>query len=197
MVKLGDAWGFQQRKLAALKKQSFAKLSALSESTALKVPARLKGLDIFVRRKPAAGGGLKITVSVEAGGMASTDGFEMLPSGKIIRLHDDVPEPRRRAKARQTGRGRGRRGLPPRIKSEVLRYLHLEYGESPRSQNALTLSELSYEGERLHEGMPTHFWSYPTSSGKAYATVVLSTKGYAIGMTDQRPSGQPSRRSKK
>src|SRR5918992_1282086 len=101
MVKLGAGWAFQQRKLAALKKQSFAKLAALPDSTALQAPASLKGLDIFVRRRWAAGGGLEITVRVEHGSMASTDGFQMLPSGKITPLHDDVPEPRGRAQSRQ------------------------------------------------------------------------------------------------
>lgn len=197
MLKLSKARPYRQRKLASLKKRSFAELSALPERMMVEAPQSLKGLDVIVRREPGERGGVQITVSVGYAGMASTDGFEILPSGKVLALPGYVPEPPRRAKTRPTAGRQKRRGLPRGIKSEVLQYLHLEYGESPRDPDALELSDLSYEGEYQHEGVPTHFWSYPTSSGKSYATVVLSGKSYAIGMTDRRPRGRPRPRSKR
>ena len=50
------------------------------------------------------------------------------------------------------------------IEKDILEYLHLEYGESPEDADALKLSDLKYEGKFLLDGVPTHYWSYPTSS---------------------------------
>jgi hypothetical protein len=84
--------------------------------------------------------------------------------------------------------------LPPDIASDVLRYLLLEYGESADDPDALKLSDLKYEGEHLHEGVPTHFWSYPSSRGKAYATVEMSASGsYIIDMIPYGPGERPRR----
>lgn len=188
---------FQRRKVAALKKRPFAELAALPQKMALRTPPSFKGLSAFVRREPGERGGVEITVSIGYAGMEFGEGFEMLPSGKVLALGGTMPEPHRRAKTPRAGRGRDRHGLPRGIKSQVLRYLHLEYGESPRNRDALKLSDLSYEGAYERDGVPTHFWSYPTSSGKAYATVVVSGNSYAIGTTDDRPGEQPRRRGKK
>jgi hypothetical protein len=193
MAKLADAWSFRDRKIAALKKQPFAKLAALPESQALTVPRKLKGLDVFVRRRTGEHGGMEVTVSVERGSMASTDGFEILPSGRIIPLNDDIAgeKPRKRRAPGEPAR------LPRDIKSRVLQYLRLEYGESPRDPGALRLSDLSYEGEHLHQGVPTRFWSYPSSAGKTYVTVALSPKEYRIAMSDRGPPKPPGRRTTK
>jgi len=84
--------------------------------------------------------------------------------------------------------------LPPNIAAEVLEYLLLEYGESREDPTALKLSDLSYEGEHLVRGKPTHFWSYPTSSGRSWATVELSEDGYEIGTTKRVPGEPPPRK---
>jgi hypothetical protein len=177
MAKLGNAWGFQQRKVAALKKRPFDKLAALPESQALTVPARLKGLDIFIRRKALKHGGIEITVRVENGPAASTDGFQMLASGKVIPLHDHPVDEK-----------------PRSLKGQVLQYLHLEFGESPRDPDALKLSDLSYEGEYVVEGVRKRFWSFPGARGRRYATVAFRGKGYSIGATNEVPPKRPRRR---
>jgi hypothetical protein len=185
MVKLGHASSFQKRKIRELKKRPFARLAALPESQALKVPRKLRGLDIFVRRRPVRNGALEVTVCVELGPMSSTDGFEITPRGRITPLNDTpaYPKPRK----------------PPvharDFKPEVLHYLHLEYGESPRDPRALKSSELRYEGKHLGEGVLTHFWSYPTSSGRRYATVALRGAGSTIDMSDHGPPRPPRRRA--
>jgi len=193
VAKLGDARGFAQRKIEELKKQPFDRLSALPESQALKVPRKLKGLDLFVRRTSGEHGGVAVTVRVERAGMAWTDGFEKLPSGRIISLHDDIIDEKLRKRSSEKRPAR----LPRDIKSQVLRYLRLEYGESPRDPDALKLSDLTYEGEHLDNGVPTHFWSYPTSSGKAYAIVALSGREYRIATSDHGPPEPSTRRARK
>jgi len=77
--------------------------------------------------------------------------------------------------------------LPPDIERQVLAYLHLEYGESPRQPGALKAADLHYEGEFLVDGTPTHFWSYPSSTHAMWATVAPMLGTYAIGMTGTSP----------
>ena len=83
MARLGGAWSFQQRKIRELKKRPFARLAALPGSKKLEGPKRLRGLNILVCRAAAPAGAVAITVHVELGGMASTQGFEMTPRGRI------------------------------------------------------------------------------------------------------------------
>ncbi len=76
--------------------------------------------------------------------------------------------------------------LNENIEQETLEYLHLEYGESPEDEEALKISELKYEDEYILDGLPTHYWSYPTKeSCWAIATPFCDT--FALGMTGTSP----------
>ena len=73
--------------------------------------------------------------------------------------------------------------LPDDIEQQILEYLHLEYGESPEDEDALKLSELRYEGIHEMEGVPTHCWSFPSTSDEMWATVEPHEDTYCIGMS--------------
>ncbi|MDO6746081.1 hypothetical protein [Gilvimarinus sp. 1_MG-2023] len=74
------------------------------------------------------------------------------------------------------------------IEEDVLEYLHLEYGECPEDDDALKLSDLNYEGIFLLEGVPTHYWSYPTSE-PCWAIVQPYEDAYCFGMATTPPEG--------
>lgn len=73
--------------------------------------------------------------------------------------------------------------LPSDIEHQILEYLHLEYGESPEDEDALKLSELRYEGIHEMGGVPTHCWSFPSTSDEMWATVGPHGDTYCIGMS--------------
>lgn len=73
--------------------------------------------------------------------------------------------------------------LPDDIEQRILEYLHLEFGESPEDEDALELSELRYEGIHEMEGVPTHCWSFPSTSDEMCATVEPHEDTYCIGMS--------------
>ncbi len=73
--------------------------------------------------------------------------------------------------------------LPDNIEQQILRYLHLEYGEEPEDPKSLQLSDLVYAGEHLLEGRNRHCWTFPSMKDDMWATVELSDNGsYCIGM---------------
>jgi len=77
--------------------------------------------------------------------------------------------------------------VPRRIASNIANYLRLEYGESRWSRSSLKTADLAFEGEFVIDGVPTQYWSYPTSKGKAWATVERFDDNYCLGMTDKGP----------
>ena len=78
--------------------------------------------------------------------------------------------------------------LPVDIKDRILEYLHLEYGEDSNDPNALTLEQISYEGEYEIHGVNVHYFKYESSSGRNWATVEPYGDSYAIGMTSKSPT---------
>jgi hypothetical protein len=50
-------------------------------------------------------------------------------------------------------------------------YLRLEYGESWFSFSSLKARHLKYLGEHTMDGIPTKYWSYPTSDGHSWVTI--------------------------
>ncbi len=73
--------------------------------------------------------------------------------------------------------------LPNNIEKQILEYLHLEYGEDPDAPDSLQLSDLSYAGEHLVEGIIQHCWKYPSLKDDMWATVEIGNDGsYTIGM---------------
>jgi hypothetical protein len=61
--------------------------------------------------------------------------------------------------------------LPDDIESQIVEYLHLEYGEDSSSPNALKIEELVYEGVFDIEGMNVHYWKYPTHGQNCWVIV--------------------------
>lgn len=53
----------------------------------------------------------------------------------------------------------------------LARYLRLEYGEDENDPQSLKASDLSYVGEFVIDGVPTKFWSYPTSGGPMWGII--------------------------
>ena len=109
-------------------------------------------------------------------------------------LHRDLEAQVRKAKAAEKARRRANPvehpvALPANIKSEIARYLRLEYGESARDKDSLKARDLQFAGEFVIEGVPTQFWSYPSSNPKKpmWATVERFDDSYCLGMTDKRP----------
>lgn len=74
--------------------------------------------------------------------------------------------------------------------ADVLRYLHLEYGEREKDPDALKLSDLEYFGLFAIEGIPTHYWTYPGSDGVHYATCGLYENTYSLSMTGDAPPAE-------
>jgi hypothetical protein len=85
-----------------------------------------------------------------------------------------------------------KRGLKFResFATEVLDYLMLELGESSKSRGALRLKDLEYLGEHLHEGVLTHFWSYPWGRRRSWATVQPSGRTYVISTCTTPPGAK-------
>lgn len=79
--------------------------------------------------------------------------------------------------------------LPADIRSEVVAYLNLEFGESSDGLGVLTDKDLTWEGEFLLDGVPTQYWRFPTSvpAGAAWATVGRYSDHYVLGMTTTPP----------
>jgi len=175
-----EAVKFQENRVAELARQPFDQLAARPAREEIQLPPRLRGIRCFIGKRTGDEGGVEITVGIE----------ERLFFGRLL---DPSRRRLRDISGRAPDRGLGV-PLPANIASEVLRYLLLEYGESPNDPDALKLSDLSYEGEHLHEGVPTHFWSYASSTGKAYATVELNAHGYTIDMTKCGPGERPHAR---
>lgn len=79
--------------------------------------------------------------------------------------------------------------LPANIKSEIARYLRLEYGESARDKDSVKARDLKFDGEFVIDGVPTQFWRYPSSNPKKpqWATVERLEQMYCLGMTGDPP----------
>jgi len=73
--------------------------------------------------------------------------------------------------------------LPEGIESEVLEYLHLEYGEDSSDPSALKIGDIEYQGEFAVAGTPTHFFGYPTSSGQEWVTVEVLEDSHVLGIS--------------
>ena len=111
-----------------------------------------------------------------------------------VQLHRNLEAQVREAKAAERARRRANPvehpvALPANIKSEIARYLRLEYGESARAKDSLKARNLEFAGEFVIDGVPTQFWSYPSSNPKKpmWATVERLDGSYCLGMTDKRP----------
>lgn len=74
--------------------------------------------------------------------------------------------------------------LPSNIESEILDYLHLEFGEAKDVSCALKLSDLKYEGVYVVEGVSLHCWSFPSASNTTWATVEATGSSHSIGMIE-------------
>jgi len=77
--------------------------------------------------------------------------------------------------------------IPSSIELEILRYLHLEFGESSEGSDALKLSELKYEGEFILENEPTRFWWFPCSQTQCWVIVRPYEDSYCMEMTTKSP----------
>lgn len=78
--------------------------------------------------------------------------------------------------------------LPLWIRWEIASYLRLEYGESFWERDSVKPWQLRYVGEIAVDGVPTRYWTYPTSDGKPhYATVERFDNSYSLGMTADPP----------
>ena len=109
-------------------------------------------------------------------------------------VHKDINQQMRTAKANEKARRRANPvtfpiELPANIKTEIARYLRLEYGESARDKSSLKARDLTFEGEFVIDGVPTQFWHYPSSNPKKtnWATVERFDDSYCLGMTDKLP----------
>jgi hypothetical protein len=87
--------------------------------------------------------------------------------------------------------------LPRTIKSEIARYLRLEYGEGARDEKRVKATDLQFEGEIIVDGVPTQFWLFPTSrtGEKRWATVERFKDSYTIGMTAVKPNSSNGSRA--
>lgn len=74
--------------------------------------------------------------------------------------------------------------LPKNIESEVLDYLHLEFGETKSELDALKIVDLKYEGIHEIEGVSHHCWSFPSTTNNTWATVKISGQSYSIGIVE-------------
>jgi hypothetical protein len=54
----------------------------------------------------------------------------------------------------------------------------------------LKLSDLTYEGKRVVDGIITHFWAYPAGADKHWAIVEQFGKTYSIGTSARGPGGE-------
>jgi hypothetical protein len=95
MTKLFAATDFQQWKIAELRIQPFEELSGRPAREQLATPPNLPGLKVFVCRRAGDNGGIEITVEVQKRALlvfveSSVDGFEILPDGRILPLHEDT-----------------------------------------------------------------------------------------------------------
>lgn len=77
--------------------------------------------------------------------------------------------------------------LPDNIETEILEYLHLEYGEDPNDPSSLKLDEITYDGLYDVSGVPVHYFKYASRSGRSWATVEPFGDSYVIGMTTNSP----------
>ena len=95
MTKLFAATDFQQQKIAELRTHSFEELSRRPPREQLATPPNLHGLKVYVCRRLGENGGIEITVEVQKRALlvfveSSVDGFEILPNGRTIPLHEDT-----------------------------------------------------------------------------------------------------------
>lgn len=111
-----------------------------------------------------------------------------------VRLLEDINARLRKAKADEKSRRRANPvkypvELPGNIKTEIARYLRLEYGESARDKDSLKARDLKFVGEFVIDGVPTQFWQYPTSNPKKpnWATVERFEDTYCLGMSCNLP----------
>jgi hypothetical protein len=80
--------------------------------------------------------------------------------------------------------------LPQGIETELLEYLHLEFGETAGSKGALKPEDLAYEGEAVVDGVPTHYWRVGRRK-KLWATVAPVDDSYCLSTTTVPPVPQP------
>lgn len=77
--------------------------------------------------------------------------------------------------------------LPDGIEQEILKYLHLEYGEDPNDPSSLKLGDISYDGEYEIDGIKMHYFTYPLHDGRSWVSIEPYGGSYLISMTTNAP----------
>ena len=114
-----------------------------------------------------------------------------------VQLHRNLEAQVREAKAAEKARRRANPVehpvvLPANIKSEIARYLRTGIRRKCTRQGQFEGAQPGVRGEFVIDGVPTQFWSYPSSNPKKpmWATVERLDGSYCLGMTDKRPPTQ-------
>jgi len=188
MTRLSAAREFQQEQIALLMKESFEQLSHRQARKQLLLPSELRGLKLYLHRRPGERGGVEIVVEIQRRSLLifmhrSTDGFEMLPDGKIfphrVKTYD-------RENIVVVAKGY-LEGLPPDIEHQVVEYLRLEFGEDESDFDALKVGDLQYEGNSDSSSTSKHYWRIPSKTQPCWASVQLTGEDYAISMSIHPP----------
>ena len=66
-------------------------------------------------------------------------------------------------------------------------YLRLEYGEEKDDPNSLKSSDLVFVGTFVVDGIPTKYWSYPTSGEPMWGTIAEDGDNAYASMTSTPP----------
>jgi len=66
-------------------------------------------------------------------------------------------------------------------------YLRLEYGEDESDPDSIKASDLTYVGEFVVDGVPTKYWSYPTSKEPGWVTIEEHGEQRSANMTSTAP----------
>lgn len=88
-----DVRAFREARLAALRKESYADLSASPRTSRLAAPSEFDGLEFRVERRPGELGGVRVEVRSCTRHFllflsSSSSGFEILPDGSIVEDED-------------------------------------------------------------------------------------------------------------
>lgn len=79
---------------------------------------------------------------------------------------------------------------PPGIKSELLEYLRLEFGEDVEDPEAVQAADLKYVGARKDGRALLHFWEFPSGAGKRWATARVTKTTCALSTSEEGPNGE-------
>jgi len=78
------------------------------------------------------------------------------------------------------------------LEKRLLEYLHLEFGENFKDDNALKLSDLNYQGDFILDGESKQCWSFPSSPPEMWATACQKASGKWIFSMQKKPDfGKP------